>query len=93
MQHYSIVEDLAQAPCAMLALEVLQTCPVQWKELLSVIEGLDPTESNLITFNTEHSAPRLSHQLDFQIQVTIMQKIIHQTLVDEGAATLLMSIS
>ena len=27
-QHYSIVEDLAQAPCAMSALEVLQTCLV-----------------------------------------------------------------
>jgi hypothetical protein len=26
-QNYSIVEDLGQTPCAMLALEVLQTCP------------------------------------------------------------------
>lgn len=26
-QHYSIVEDLAQAPSAMSALEVLQSCP------------------------------------------------------------------
>ena len=30
-QHYSIVEDLDQAPCAMSTLEVLQTCPMQWK--------------------------------------------------------------
>ena len=28
-QHYSIVEDLAKDPCAMLALEVLQTFLVQ----------------------------------------------------------------
>ena len=28
-QYYNIVEDLAQAPCAMSALEVLQTCPTQ----------------------------------------------------------------
>lgn len=28
-QNYSIVEDLAQAACAMLALEVLKTCPTQ----------------------------------------------------------------
>ena len=76
-QHYSIVENLAQAPCTMLALEVLQTCPMQQKGILSVIRGLDPTKSNLITFDTEHSAPRLSHQLAFQIQVTIMQKFIH----------------
>ena len=27
-QHYSIVEDLAQAPCAMSSLEVLQSCPM-----------------------------------------------------------------
>ena len=26
-QNYSIVEDLAQSPCAMSALEVLQSCP------------------------------------------------------------------
>jgi len=28
-QHYNIVEDLAQAPSTMSALEVLQTCPTQ----------------------------------------------------------------
>ena len=26
-QNYSVVEDLGQTPCAMSALEVLQTCP------------------------------------------------------------------
>ena len=71
-QHYSIVEDLAQASCAMSTLKVLQTCPIQWKALLLVIGGLDPTESNVSTFDTEHSAPRLSHKLAFQIQVTVM---------------------
>lgn len=76
-QHYSIVEDLSQAPCTMSSLEVLQTCPMQQKALLSVIEGLDPRESNLITFDIEHSAPRLSHQLSFQIQVMVIQKLIH----------------
>jgi hypothetical protein len=28
-RNYSVVEDLAQAPCAMSILEVLQSCPVQ----------------------------------------------------------------
>jgi hypothetical protein len=28
-QHYNVVEDLAQAPCAMSTLEVLQNCPHQ----------------------------------------------------------------
>ena len=41
-QHYSIVEDLAQAPFTMSALEFLQTCPVQRNKLLSIIGGLDP---------------------------------------------------
>ena len=77
----------------MSALEVLQTCLVQWKALLSVIEGVDPTKANLITFDTKHSAPRLSLQLAFQIQVTVMHKLIHRMVVDEGATTLVMSIS
>ena len=33
-QYYNIVEYLAQEPCAMLTLEVLQTCPTQRKNLL-----------------------------------------------------------
>ena len=33
-QNYSIVEDLGQTPCAMMALEVVQTCPSQWNGLL-----------------------------------------------------------
>ena len=36
-QNYSIIEDLAQAPCAMSALEVLQSFPMQWNTLLSVL--------------------------------------------------------
>ena len=28
-QYYNIVEDLAQTPCTMSALEVVQTCPTQ----------------------------------------------------------------
>ena len=36
-QHYNIVEDLAQAPSAMSALEFLQSCPSQQKALLSAI--------------------------------------------------------
>ena len=46
-QHYSIVEDLAQAPSAMSALEVLQSCPPQRKSLLSAIGGIDPVSVGL----------------------------------------------
>ena len=34
---HSVVEDLGQTPCAMFALEVLQSCPSQRKDLLSRI--------------------------------------------------------
>ena len=36
-QNYSIVEDLAQTPCVMSALEVLQSCPAQQNTLLSIL--------------------------------------------------------
>ena len=39
--NYSVVEDLAQTPCAMLALEVLQSCPAQWDALLAALGSMD----------------------------------------------------
>ena len=52
-QNYTIVEELPQAPCAMSALEVLQSCPTQRKELLSSIGLVDPNDTGLITFDLE----------------------------------------
>ena len=56
-QHYSIVEDLAQAPSAMSVLEVLQSCPSQRKALLSAIGGIDPADSSLLTFDLDNFTP------------------------------------
>ena len=50
-QNYSIVEDLAQSPCAMSALEVLQSCPAQRSALLSAIGAVDPANSLVLTFD------------------------------------------
>jgi hypothetical protein len=75
-QNYNIVEDLAQAPSAMLALEVLQTCPTQRKALLKAIGGIDPTDTNLIIFDLDDHIPRLPDQLAFQIQVVVSDKNI-----------------
>ena len=50
-QNYSIVEDLAQIPCAMSALEVLQLCPTQRSSLLSEIGAVDPKNSLVLTFD------------------------------------------
>ena len=51
-QNYSIVEDLGQNPCAMSALEVLQTCPPQRRALLSALWVDDDNSSSIIKFET-----------------------------------------
>jgi hypothetical protein len=48
-QNYSIVEDLAQAPSTMSALDVIQTCPMQ-QRAFSMICGIDPSDANMISF-------------------------------------------
>ena len=52
-QNYSIVEDFSQAPCAMFALEVLQSFPMQQNALLSILGVQDPNSSNTISFSTQ----------------------------------------
>jgi hypothetical protein len=92
-QNYSIFEDLAQAPSAMSALEVLQSFPIQRKALLKSIGGIDPTDTNLIIFDLEDHIPRLPPQLAFQIQVIVSDKNICRIVIDEGASTCVMSIT
>ena len=41
--NYLVVEDLAQTPCAMSALEVLQSCPAQRDALLAALGSMDST--------------------------------------------------
>jgi hypothetical protein len=92
-QNYNIVEDLAQAPCAMSALEVLQHYPSQRRMLLVAIGSFDPESSNNLTFNLDDHQPRLSHQLAFQIDVVVHNQQIHRTILDEGAYTCFMSLA
>ena len=40
-QFYNVVEDIAQEPCAMSTLEVLQSCPTQHKNLLTALGAID----------------------------------------------------
>lgn len=77
----------------MFALEVLQSCPSQRKSLLSAIGGIDPTDLDLITFDLYSHIPRLPHQIAFLIQVIINSKMIHHTIIDEGASTCIMSVA
>jgi hypothetical protein len=92
-QNYNIVEDLAQAPCVMSVLEVLQHCPSQRRMLLDSIGVVDPESSNHIMFNLENYASRLSHQLVFQVDVVVHNQQIHRTILDEGASTCVMSLA
>ena len=68
-QHYSIVEDLARAPRSMLALEVLQSCPTQIKELFSFIGAVNLNDTSLITFDLEQLPSRLPSHVAFKIKV------------------------
>jgi hypothetical protein len=92
-QNYNIVEDLAQAPSAMSALEVLQSCTTQRKALLKAIGGIDPTNMNLIVFDLDDHIPRLPPQLTFQIQVVVSNRNICRTVIDEGASTFVISFA
>ena len=92
-QYYNIVEYLAQASFTTLDLEVLQTFPTQWKNLLTTLGAMDPENSNIITFKLDDFKMRLSHQLAFQIATKIARKTIHRTVLDEGASTSVMSLS
>jgi hypothetical protein len=91
--NYSLVDDLAQSPAAMLVLEVLQTCPTQWKSLLSTLGVVDPANTQLITFDLNSGEPRLPAQIVFQIPVKIWNITIHRCIIDEGASTCIMSKS
>jgi len=77
----------------MSTLEVLQSYPSQRKSLLSAIGGIDSADSDLITFDLGSHTPRLPHQIAFLIQVIVNSKMIHRTVIDEGASTCIMSVA
>jgi hypothetical protein len=58
-QNYSVVEDLSQTPCAMSALEVLQTCPAQRKALLTALDSTETCNPSTIMLDTTDLKPRL----------------------------------
>ena len=65
-----MVEDLAQIPCPMLVLEVLQSCPTQRSTFLLIIEVVDPKNYLMLTFDMSNVKKRLLHHMDFQIKST-----------------------
>jgi hypothetical protein len=68
-QKYSVVEDLAQTPYAMSALEVLQSCPSQRKSLLSTFRSTETCNPGAIVLNPTDLKPPLPYHVVFQIVV------------------------
>ena len=77
----------------MSTLEVLQSCPIQRKNLFTTLGALDPDNSNLIHFNIENYKSRLPHKLDFQIITKLVGKKVFRTVLDEGSLTSFLSLS
>lgn len=89
--NYNIVEDLAQALVVMSALEVLQIFPTQSKKILSSIDGVDPSCSNIMSFNPCFWKPYLPHHLAFHVMVHVFRQRVHRKILDEGVLTCIMS--
>jgi hypothetical protein len=96
-QNYSVVEDLSQTPCAMSALEVLQSCPAQRKALLTALGSTETCNPGTIMLDTTDLKPRLPYHVAFQIVVghptKTLTRNIFRTVVDEGASTCVMSLA
>jgi hypothetical protein len=68
-QNYFVVEDLSQTPCAMFALEVLQSCPAQRKALFTALGSTETCNPGTIMLDTTDLKPRLPYHVAFQIVV------------------------
>jgi hypothetical protein len=96
-QNYSVVEDLSQTPCAMSALEVLQSCPAQRKALLTALGSTETCNPGTIMLDTTDLKPCMPYHVAFQILVAHPTKTftrnIFCTVVDEGASTCVVSLA
>ena len=77
----------------MSALEVLQSCPSQRKALLSTLGVNDDNSSSMIKFETAGLQPRLPYYVSLLIHVECLNMTVKRTVIDEGAAASVMSLS
>ena len=90
--NYSVVEDLAQTPCAMLDLEVLQSCLAQRDALLAALGSMD-SSILMAKFNMSDFKICLPYHVALSIDVIHGRNTIGRVVVDEGASTCVMSLS
>jgi hypothetical protein len=75
----------------MSIFELLQTCPNQWKSLISTLGEVEPANTRLITFDLDSEEPHLPTLVAFHIPFKIQNITVHQCIIDEGASTCIMS--
>ena len=90
--NYFVVEDLSRTPCAMSALEVLQSCLARQDALLAALGSMD-SSSLMAKFNLSDVKIRLPYHVALSIDVIHGGKTIGRSVVDEGASTCVMSLS
>jgi hypothetical protein len=92
-----MVEDLSKTPCAMSALEVLQSFPAQRKALLTSLGSTETCNLGTIMLDTTDLKPHFPYHVMFQIVVAHPTKTftrnIFRMVVDEGASTCVMSLA
>jgi hypothetical protein len=76
----------------MSALEVLQTCPSQRNAFLSALGSLEPSGLKFIKFDITNVKPHLPYHVAFQIHMGYSKYTIKHAIVNEGAATCVMSL-
>ena len=77
----------------MSALEVLQSCPSQRKALLFALGVNGDDSSSVIKFETARHQPRLPYYVSLLVHIECLNMIIKCTVIDEGAAASVMSLS
>ena len=77
----------------MFALEVLQTCRPQRKALFSALGVSDDNSSTMIKFETMGVQPFFPYYVSLLIQVECLNMIVKCTVIDEGVASSVMSLS
>ena len=74
-------------------MEVLQICPSQQRALLFDFRVVDPNASTIVRFETHKVQPRFPYHVVFLVHVECLNNTIKCTVIDEGVAVLVMSLS
>ena len=88
--YYSIVENLDQNPCVMLALEALHNFPLKRNPLLVSVGARNLSSSSTIKFDTANVQPLFPHHVYFHVHVECLNKTIKHMVIDECTSTLVM---